>query len=104
MRGAISPLPLYVFMAWCLVKHRDNFTFYLMSCHRIAGQNLSVFLICPSIMSEFEYLPMSVANYIALRRFEEQFKSRNTCCHSVQNVLGSSLFSENFKIKKCTEQ
>jgi hypothetical protein len=27
MRGAIPPLPLYVFMAWCLVKHGDNFTF-----------------------------------------------------------------------------
>jgi hypothetical protein len=26
MRGAIPPLPQYVFMAWCL-KHRDNFTF-----------------------------------------------------------------------------
>jgi hypothetical protein len=23
------PLPQYAFMAWCLVKHRDNFTFYL---------------------------------------------------------------------------
>jgi hypothetical protein len=29
MRGAIPPLPQYVFMAWCLVKHRDNFTFTL---------------------------------------------------------------------------
>jgi hypothetical protein len=27
MRGAIPPFPQYVFMAWCLVKHRDNFTF-----------------------------------------------------------------------------
>jgi hypothetical protein len=27
MRGAIPPLPQYFFMAWCLVKHRDNFTF-----------------------------------------------------------------------------
>jgi hypothetical protein len=26
MRGAIPPLPQYVFMVWCLVKHRDNFT------------------------------------------------------------------------------
>jgi hypothetical protein len=26
MRGAIHPLPQYIFMAWCLVKHRDNFT------------------------------------------------------------------------------
>jgi hypothetical protein len=29
MRGAIPPLPLYVSMEWCLVKHRDNFTFTL---------------------------------------------------------------------------
>jgi hypothetical protein len=27
--GAIPQLPQYIFMAWCLVKHRDNFTFYL---------------------------------------------------------------------------
>jgi len=27
MSGAISLLPQYAFMAWCLVKHRDNFTF-----------------------------------------------------------------------------
>jgi hypothetical protein len=25
MHGAITPLPLYVFMEWCLVKHRDNY-------------------------------------------------------------------------------
>jgi hypothetical protein len=28
MHGALPP-PYYVFMAWCLVKHRDNFTFTL---------------------------------------------------------------------------
>jgi len=27
MRGAIHPLPQYAFMAWRLVKHRDNFNF-----------------------------------------------------------------------------
>jgi hypothetical protein len=27
MRGAIPPLFQYAFMAWCLVKYRDNFTF-----------------------------------------------------------------------------
>jgi hypothetical protein len=27
MRGAIPPLPQYAFIALCLVKHRDNFTF-----------------------------------------------------------------------------
>jgi len=27
MRGALLPLSQYVFMAWCLVKHRYNLTF-----------------------------------------------------------------------------
>jgi hypothetical protein len=30
MHEAIPPLPLYVFMAWCLVKHRGNFTFNML--------------------------------------------------------------------------
>jgi hypothetical protein len=29
MSGAIPPFPQYAFMAWCLVKYRDNLTFYL---------------------------------------------------------------------------
>jgi hypothetical protein len=27
MSGAIPPLSQYVFVVWCLVKHRDNFIF-----------------------------------------------------------------------------
>jgi hypothetical protein len=30
MCRAIPPLPQYIFMVWCLVKHSDNFTFYLL--------------------------------------------------------------------------
>jgi hypothetical protein len=29
VRGSMPPLPQYVFTALCLVKHRENFTFYL---------------------------------------------------------------------------
>jgi hypothetical protein len=29
MSGVIPPLPQYAFVAWCLVKHTDNFTFTL---------------------------------------------------------------------------
>jgi len=29
MHGAIPPLSQYVFMEWCLVKHKDKFTFTL---------------------------------------------------------------------------
>jgi hypothetical protein len=31
MCGAISPLPQYSFMEWCLVKHRGKFTFHLLT-------------------------------------------------------------------------
>jgi len=31
MRGAILPLPQYVFLVWCIVKHRDKFTFKAFS-------------------------------------------------------------------------
>jgi hypothetical protein len=34
MRGAIPPLPQYAFMAWCLVKHRGNFTFSFNRVYR----------------------------------------------------------------------
>jgi hypothetical protein len=34
MRGAIPPPP-YVFMAWCLVKRRDNFTLPLTNIFRV---------------------------------------------------------------------
>jgi hypothetical protein len=27
MRAAIPPLLQYAFLAWCLVRHKDNFTF-----------------------------------------------------------------------------
>jgi hypothetical protein len=39
MRGAIPP-PQYAFMAWCLVKHRDNFTFcvYNLTSHSILSR------------------------------------------------------------------
>jgi len=30
-QGAITPLPQYVFMAWCLVKHRYNFIFFVVA-------------------------------------------------------------------------
>jgi hypothetical protein len=31
LSGAIPPLPQYSFMAWCLVKHRDNFYLFTFS-------------------------------------------------------------------------
>jgi hypothetical protein len=46
MSGVIPPLPQYAFMALCLVKHRDNFTFTLYGimrkCHS-TGNNLLLY-------------------------------------------------------------
>jgi hypothetical protein len=39
MSGAIHPLPQYAFMAWCLVKYRDNFTFCLEPIKEILDGN-----------------------------------------------------------------
>jgi len=33
MRGAIPPLPQYVFMVWCLVKHRRWLLFSVIRPH-----------------------------------------------------------------------
>jgi len=33
----MPPLPQYIFMMWCLVKHRDNFTFYLLWKEAVSG-------------------------------------------------------------------
>jgi len=30
MHGDLPPLPQYVFMEWCLVKHGDNITVYCL--------------------------------------------------------------------------
>jgi hypothetical protein len=32
-----TSIPEYVFMAWCLVKHRDNFTFTFIFNHHIGS-------------------------------------------------------------------
>jgi len=33
LRGAVTPLPLYAFMAWCLVNHRDKRPIWVLSTH-----------------------------------------------------------------------
>jgi hypothetical protein len=44
MCGAIPPLPQYVFMAWCLVKQRDNF---LLACS--VGRQLWCLCLCHGV-------------------------------------------------------
>jgi hypothetical protein len=53
MCGAIPPLPQYVFTAWCLVKQRDNFIFYLylnrMFLNRIQFNTMHPVYVKPGI-------------------------------------------------------
>jgi hypothetical protein len=71
MRGAIPPLPQYVFMAWCSVKHRDNFTFIFY----LTDQNCTQ------------------------EEIKSRLNLVNACYRSVLNILSSHLLSKNFKIK-----
>jgi hypothetical protein len=47
MRGAIPLLPQYVFMAWCLVKHRDSFILLYFKI-KISKQNNTFLLLVES--------------------------------------------------------
>jgi hypothetical protein len=54
MSGAIPPFLQYVFMAWCLVKHRDNFTFYFClqpTCRPALGSTQALIQIPKALSS-----------------------------------------------------
>jgi hypothetical protein len=42
IRGAIPPLTQYVSLAWCLVKHRDDFSFIFQSVYEEDFTKLSI--------------------------------------------------------------
>jgi hypothetical protein len=50
--------PQYVFMAWCLVKHRDNFTFYLVVQY-ISCVNILKCPVVVYILGKLTYMFMS---------------------------------------------
>jgi hypothetical protein len=51
-------------------------------------------------VDEFQYLGTSLTNKNSIQEeIKTRLKSGNGCCHSVQNLLSSSLLSKNVKIK-----
>jgi len=51
-------------------------------------------------MEEFKYLGTTLKNQNSIQEeIKSRLKSGNACCHSVQNLLSSSLLSKNLKIK-----
>jgi hypothetical protein len=55
MRGAVSPVPQYAFMAWCLVRHRDNFTFTFMFQRQCIEVSLNVTALLVLINTALSY-------------------------------------------------
>jgi hypothetical protein len=51
-------------------------------------------------VEQFKYLGITLTNQSSI---QEEIKSRlnvgNACCHSVQNIVSSSVLSKNIKIK-----
>jgi hypothetical protein len=72
MRGAIPPIPLYVFMKWCFVKHRET---YLLSLHkggyffkmyiRFTGQEIAK-LFCQNLITMFREAQHSTLSWVSL--------------------------------------
>jgi hypothetical protein len=51
-------------------------------------------------VSKFKYFGTTVINQsYSYEEIKNRLNSRNDCCHSVQNILSSSLLSNNVKIK-----
>jgi len=49
---------------------------------------------------EFKYLGTTLTNQNSIQEeIKSRLKTHNACCHSVQNLLSSSLLSKNLKIK-----
>jgi len=51
------------------------------------------------MVEQFRYLGTTFTNQNSIQEeIQSRLKSRNACCHSVQNILSSSLLSKNIKI------
>ena len=51
-------------------------------------------------MEKAKYLGTAFTNHSSIKEeIKSRLKSGNACCHSVQNLLSSSLLSKNLKIK-----
>jgi hypothetical protein len=72
MSGVIHPLPQYAFMAWCLVKHRDSFTFkrekLAGGCRILHNEELHNLYTPPNISREIKSSRMRWAGHVARTR------------------------------------
>jgi len=80
----------------------DKTKYMVMSRDQTARQSHSMKIDNSSIerMEEFKYLGTTLTFKNSIQEeVKNRLKSGNACYHSVQNLLSSSLFSKNLKIK-----
>jgi len=80
----------------------DKTKFMVMSLDQNAGQSHSMKNDNSSFetVEEFKYLGTTLTNQNSIQEeIKSRLKSGNTCYHSVQNLLSSSLLFKNLKIK-----
>jgi len=81
----------------------DKTKYMVMSRDPNAGRSYNVNIVNGFFESveQFKYLGTSLTNQNSLQEeIKSRLKSGNTCYHSVQNLLSSSLLSKNVKSKK----
>jgi hypothetical protein len=74
MRGAIPPTLQYVFMARCLVRHRDNFIFYLKSVGK-RPLEISRCRLEDNIRIDFREMEWEGVNWINLSQDRDQWRA-----------------------------
>jgi len=61
---------------------------------------MEIYNSCFERVEEFKYLGTTLKHQNSIQEeMKSRWKSWNACCHSVQNLLSSSLLSKNIKIK-----
>jgi hypothetical protein len=73
----------------------------LLSRHQNEGRNHDIKTgnRCFENVSQFRYLGTTITNQNLIQEeIKRRLNSGNTCCHSIQNLLSSRLFSEITKI------
>jgi len=85
-----------------LEVNADETKYMVMSRDQNAGRSHSMKLDNSSFerVEKFKYLGITLTNQNSIQEeIKSRLKSANACCHSVQNLLSSSLLSKNLKIK-----
>jgi len=87
-----------------LEVNADKTKYMVMSRDQNAGRSHNMKIDNGSFerVEEFKYLGTTLTNQNSIQEeIKSRLKSGNSCYHSLQNLLSSSLLSKNLKIKTC---